>query len=233
MGPQTKQNLLRLQGYWDWAKSDPSVAGFLPWHWHTIPNCCMVNPPRDQGWGAVHPARRLHTDDSVGRMHAALAFCCWLLGTLPPATAWPAVRSRHPATLSPAPPPPFCPPGPWRETGRIDAEHAACGLVADGVTDGSAALGRCAAMAVNCSAVVSFGPGRFLIQDTVVFSPANGTGAGVRLYGADDDSTMLCKCPHCTPSASCNNNVGPVLQVGSYGPHGGPLTVDIHLHGPE
>jgi hypothetical protein len=36
-----------------WAEQDPRIAGFLPWHWQTIPNCCMVNPPRDQGWGAV------------------------------------------------------------------------------------------------------------------------------------------------------------------------------------
>ena len=42
---------------------------------------------------------------------------------------------------------PNCPPGPWHQTGQIDATHPLCGLSNDGVTESSAALAQCLQLA--------------------------------------------------------------------------------------
>jgi hypothetical protein len=123
------------------------------------------------------------------------------------------------------PPPPYCPPGPWHESGRVEATHSSCGLVGDGVTAGSGALAACLRLAANCSATLFFPPGRFWLPTTVVLSRSNGSVA--HLLGSGRGASFLCKCancsgaPHppnydqCGPSASgLLGPRGPVLQIG-------------------
>ena len=32
LDPQAKQIVIKLQGFFEWAKKDPKIAGFNPWH---------------------------------------------------------------------------------------------------------------------------------------------------------------------------------------------------------
>ena len=123
------------------------------------------------------------------------------------------------------PPPPVCPPGPWHQSGRIDATHPSCGLVGDGVTPGSEALAQCLHLAANCSRTIFFPPGSYWLPETVVLSETNGT-EGIRLLGSGSQSTLLCKCANCSsgPSAPGYDQCGP-SAAGPEGPRGPVLQV--------
>lgn len=49
---QAKQIVIKLDGFWQWAKSEPRVAGFNPWHFRNR-SSCQWHLPYDQRLGAV------------------------------------------------------------------------------------------------------------------------------------------------------------------------------------
>ena len=149
---------------------------------------------------------------------------------------------------------PNCPPGPWHQTGRIDATDPLCGLSNDGVTESSAALAQCLQLAANCSGKtmqkmpIFFPPGAYWLARTVVFSAANGT-TGMTLVGSGAGVSYLCKCANCSagpskpnfdqcgPSASgLHGPRGPVLQIGTPADEdgfGGVTVTDLTIRGVE
>ena len=149
---------------------------------------------------------------------------------------------------------PNCPPGPWHQTGQIDATHPLCGLSNDGVTESSAALAQCLQLAANCSGKtqekmpIFFPPGAYWLARTVVFSAANGT-TGMTLVGSGGGVSYLCKCANCSAGPSkpnydqCGPSAsgllgprGPVLQIGTPADEdgfGGITITDLTIRGVE
>jgi hypothetical protein len=149
---------------------------------------------------------------------------------------------------------PNCPPGPWHQTGQIDATHPLCGLSNDGVTESSAALAQCLQLAANCSGktmskmAIFFPPGAYWLARTVVFSAANGT-TGMTLVGSGMQVSWLCKCANCSAAPSnpnfdqCGPSAsgllgprGPVIQIGTPADEdgfGGIAISDLTIRGVE